>query len=84
MVTKKKTATTTKHKSTAKSHAKKSTAHIKVGTYRTLKVSPDYPSFFEARVTKQTFYWSFLLLFIIVMQLIIVAVNLNASLMLGL
>lgn len=82
MVTKKK-ATTTKHKTVVKKRAK-SSAKAPVVVYRTLKVSPDFPSFFEARVTKQTFYWSFLLLFIIVMQMIIVAVNLNASLTLGL
>lgn len=81
MVAKKKSPakSTTKRKTTTKSHVKSKSLAI-AGSYRTFRVMPDYPSFFEARVTRQTFYWSVLLLFIVIMQLIIVATVVNASL----
>lgn len=68
MVAKKKT--TQKRKQTAKSRNV---------TYKTFKVASDFPIFFEPRITRQTFYWSALLLFIIIMQLIIIAINVNAT-----
>lgn len=73
MVAKKKV--TSKRKTTAKSRTK-----TKEITYKTFKVASDFPVFFEPRVTRQTFYWSALLLFIIIMQLIIIAINVNATL----
>ena len=77
MVTKKKSTSAKTRKSPVKSHPKKTSAS-KTVTYRTLKLATDIP-FLQAKVTRQTFYWSFLLLFIIVMQLIIISMNLNAS-----
>ncbi|TAL14988.1 hypothetical protein EPN95_01125 [Patescibacteria group bacterium] len=79
MVTKKKSTTSKTRKTSVKSHAKKSSVSKSV-EYHTLKLAADTP-FLNAKVTRQTFYWSFLLLFIIIMQLIILAMNLNASLM---
>lgn len=79
MVTKKKSTTTTKHRASTKSRSKR-TSVLSDGAYRSFKVTPDFPPFFEARVSKQTFYWALLLLFIIIMQLIIIAVNVNATL----
>jgi len=76
MVAKKKS--TTKSKSTVKKSVRRSSKSQ--DTYTSFKVSPDYPGFFEARVSKQTFYWSLLLLFIIIMQLVIIAVNFDSSL----
>ena len=78
MVTKKKT-TTKKSVSHAKTRTKKATKSPEI-SYQSFKVAPDAPIFFQTRVTKQTFYWSFLLLFIIIMQLIIIAINVNATL----
>lgn len=79
MVTKKKS--TAKRKVIMKSQSHKSIT-IKPGVYQTFRVTPDLPTFFQPRVTRQTFYWAFLLLFIIVMQLIIIAENLNANIVL--
>jgi hypothetical protein len=73
MATKKKI--TTKRNATTRSRAKS-----KQVVYQTFKVASDFPTFFEARVSRQTFYWSALLLFIIIMQLIIIAINVNATL----
>lgn len=73
MVTKKKT--TAKRSTTTKSRAK-----TKKVAYETFRVASDVPGFFNAKVSKQTFYWSTLLLFIIIMQLIIINLNINASL----
>jgi hypothetical protein len=78
MVTKKKSTTTAKRTVSAKSRSKKSSASKEI-EYQTFKVASDAPTFFHARVTRQTFYWSFLLLFIIIMQLIIIAINVNAT-----
>ncbi len=78
MVTKKKTATK-KQTVHTKTRAKKATKSTQI-VYKTFKVASDSPIFFQPRVTKQTFYWSFLLLFIIIMQLIIIAINVNATL----
>jgi hypothetical protein len=79
MVAKKKSTTRTKHKTTVKSHSR-SAAVTSTGVYHSFKLAPDFPPFFEARVSRQTFYWSLLLLFIIIMQLIIIAININATL----
>ena len=73
MVAKKKS--TSSRKVSSKSRAKN-----KEITYQTFKVASDANVFFAPRVTKQTFYWSVLLLFIIIMQLIIISVNINATL----
>ncbi len=73
MVAKKKSMTT--RKVSAKSRAKN-----KEVAYQTFKVASDANVFFTPRVTKQTFYWSALLLFIIIMQLIIISININATL----
>jgi len=78
MVTKKSTSTAKKHAATAKTRSKKAVAPKKV-TYQSFKVASDFPVFFQPRVTKQTIYWSILLLFIIIMQLIIIAINVNAT-----
>ena len=78
MVTKKKSSSAKTRKSPVKSHSKKS-GSSKTPSYQTFKVASDIP-FLNAKVTRQTFYWSFLLLFIIIMQLIIISMNLNASL----
>ena len=81
IITKKK-STVTKRKSPIKSRSRssKKTTKAQTVTYRTFRMSPDSPPFLQAHVSKQTFYWSFLLLFIIVMQLIIIGVSVNASL----
>jgi hypothetical protein len=81
ITTKRKTATT-KRKAPVKSQSRSSKKITKTQavTYRTFRISPDSPAFLQARVSKQTFYWSFLLLFIIVMQLIIIGISVNASL----
>lgn len=78
MVAKKKAAAV-KRTTTQKSHSKKTSQGTKPVVYRTFQVAPDFPTFLQARVTKQTFYWSFLLLFIIIMQLIILAINYDAT-----
>ncbi|MDB5167740.1 MAG: hypothetical protein JWN26_885 [Candidatus Saccharibacteria bacterium] len=78
MVAKKKSTTAKTRKTPLKSHSKKSVSS-KAVSYQTFKVATDIP-FFNAKVTRQTFYWSFLLLFIIIMQLTIIAMNLNAAL----
>jgi len=77
MVTKKTSSTTKKRSAAAKSGSKKSASHNV--TYQSFKVASDAGVFFKPRVTKQTFYWSALLLFIIIMQLIIIAMNVNAT-----
>jgi hypothetical protein len=63
-----------------KSRSSKKTTKAQPAVYRTFRVSPDSPPFLQAHVSKQTFYWSFLLLFLIVMPLIIIGVSVNASL----
>ena len=78
MVAKKK-STTTKRTTAQKSHSKKASHASTPVVYRTLQVAPDFPTFLQARVSKQTFYWSLLLLFIMIMQLIILAVNYEAT-----
>lgn len=75
------TKITAKKKSSAKRKSvAKTRANAAVTEYHTLKVQADAPSFFHPRVTRQTVYWSVLLLFIIIMQLIIIAMSVNASL----
>ncbi|CAN5419415.1 hypothetical protein BH10PAT4_BH10PAT4_0180 [soil metagenome] len=73
MVAKKKSTTT--RKVLTKSRAKN-----KEVTYESFKVASDANVFFTPRVTKQTLYWSILLLFIILMQMAIIAININATL----
>lgn len=79
MVTKKKSSTTTKRKTATKSRSR-SNSRIQAGEYQTFRVTPDFPTFLQPRVSKQTFYWALLLLFIIIMQLVIIAINVNATL----
>lgn len=78
MVAKKKSTTSTKRKTTRARTQSRSLAAD--GSYRSFKIDADYPAFWEARISRQTFYWSILLLVIIVLQLIIIANNVNASL----
>jgi hypothetical protein len=48
---------------------KKTTKAVKVVPMQSFKVAPDVPSFMTVRVTKQTVYWSILLIFILITQL---------------
>jgi hypothetical protein len=72
MVTKKKTTvkkTTSKRKPTAKKP--------KVVKVQSFKVSRNYPPFFSVKITKQTVYWSILLIVILLLQLWILNVQLD-------
>ncbi len=77
MVAKKKSTTTAKRTTSQK--ARKTSKHSQAVVYRTFQVAPDFPTFLQPRVSRQTFYWSLLLLFIIIMQLIILAINFDAT-----
>lgn len=66
-------------KQTTAQKSRKATKHSKEVVYRTFQVAPDFPTFLQPRVSRQTFYWSLLLLFIIIMQLIILAINIDAT-----
>ncbi len=79
MVAKKKSTTSTKRKPVVKSHAKSKSSSVK-GGYRSFKLASDFPPFLQAHLSRQTVYWTILLLFIIIMQLIIIATNINTSL----
>jgi hypothetical protein len=79
MATKKKSTTMKKHIVTVKTRSKKASAPKEIA-YQSFKVASDAHVFFKPRVTKQTVYWSVLLLFIIIMQLIIISININATL----
>jgi GTPase Era involved in 16S rRNA processing len=74
-ITGKKKSITAKRKTTTKTRASASATG-----YKTFRIQSDAPSFFKPRVTKQTVYWSVLLLFIIIMQLVIISMSVNASL----
>lgn len=78
MVAKKKPTSAAKRTSSPKSH--RTTKKSQEVVYRTFQVAPDFPTFLQARVTKQTFYWSFLLLVIVILQLLILATNYDATL----
>ncbi len=84
MVTKKKSTSTATRKSPVKSQArtKSVSKSVHAPVYRTFRVASDFPTFLQPKVSKQTFYWTFLLLFIIVMQLIIIATNINSTMLL--
>lgn len=58
---------------------KKSTRSKKPAPMRSFKLSPDTPGFTTFRVTRQTVYWTILLIFIIIMQLWILKIQLDIA-----
>lgn len=66
----------TKKKSTAKKSTSKKAAK-KPAKMESFKISRNDPPFFTLRVTKQTVYWSILLIFILVTQLWILNAQLD-------
>jgi hypothetical protein len=85
MVTKKATPKKrTSKSSTAKTTAAKSAKRVvrskkQAAEMRSFKIYRDVPSFTTFRVTRQTVYWTILLLFIILMQLWILQVQLEIA-----
>jgi hypothetical protein len=65
----------TKKKSTTRKHA----SSKKYPPMRSFVVAKDVPPFFTFKITKQTFYWSLLVLAIIIMQLWILKVQLDVA-----
>jgi hypothetical protein len=76
---------TTKKKTTAKkrpattSPKKKTTRSKKVAPMQSFRIYKDAPTFTTFRVTRQTLYWTILLLFIIITQLWILKVQLDIA-----
>jgi hypothetical protein len=72
-----KKATPARKPAAKKPVAKKTTKAAKVVPMRSFKIAPDEPSFFTLRITKQTVYWSILLIFILITQLWILNAQLD-------
>jgi hypothetical protein len=66
-------------KKTVKKVSRKATKHVLLqsgGTFKSFKLGKN-PPFFRMQVTKQTVYWSILLIFILIMQLWILNTQLD-------
>lgn len=73
-------ASSKKFTSTKKRTVKKPGSKRKVSSeFRSLKVAKDNPPFRTFKVTRQTFYWATLMLYIVVLQLWIVKLQLDVA-----
>lgn len=77
MATKKAPAKKAAPKKTASKTVRKSTAAKKPTTMKSFRLAPDVKPFVTIGLTRQTIYWTILLLFVIAMQLWILKIQMD-------